>query len=61
MVLVWLAVHDVLLPAFLSLKFLTAKAVLLVAMAGGLLWFMLGRKPRLVSAARHGMRPYPGG
>ncbi|MCX7282094.1 MAG: hypothetical protein NTX21_11290 [Alphaproteobacteria bacterium] len=56
-----MAVHAVLLAAFLSLKFLTAKSVLLMAMAGGLLWLMLGRKPRLVPAARHGMRPYPGG
>ena len=53
--LVWLAVHAVLLAAILSLKFLTAKAVLLMAMAGGLLWLLLGRKPRLALPPPPGM------
>ena len=51
----WLAVHAVLLAAILSLKFLTAKGLLLMAMAGGLLWLMLGRKPRLALPPPPGM------
>ena len=53
--LVWLAVHAVLLAAILSLKFAAAKAVLLMAMAGGLLWLILGRKPRLALPPPPGM------
>lgn len=43
--LVWLAAHALLLGIILSLKFLTAKALLLLAMAGAALWFLAGRKP----------------
>ncbi len=53
--LIWLAAHAALLVLILSLKFLTAKAVLLMAMAGGLLWLMLGRKPRLALPPPPGM------
>jgi hypothetical protein len=45
--LIWLAVHAVLLGLILSLKFLTAKAVALMLMAGALLWFVLGRGRRI--------------
>ena len=46
--LIWLAVHAALLAVILSLKFLTAKAVALMLLAAGLLWFLLGR-PRRIS------------
>lgn len=51
----WLAVHAVLLAVILSLKFAAAKAVLLMAMVGGLLWLMLGRKTRLALPPPPGM------
>jgi hypothetical protein len=44
LVLIWLAVHAVLLGLILSFKFLTAKAVLLMLMAGAALWFLLGKR-----------------
>ena len=55
LVLIWLAVHAVLLGLILSLKFLTAKAALLMLMAGTLLWLVLGRKPRLALPPPRGM------
>jgi uncharacterized membrane protein len=53
--LIWLAVHAALLAVILSLKFLTAKAVLLMLMVGAALWFVLGRKPRLALPPPSGM------
>ena len=53
--LVWLAVHAVLLAAILGLKFLTAKTVLVLAMLGAAVWFLLGRKPRLALPPPPGM------
>ena len=53
--LVWLAVHAALLAVILSLKFLTAKMVALVLMAGAVLWLVLGRKPRLALPPPSGM------
>jgi uncharacterized membrane protein len=46
--LLWLAAHAVLLAAILSLKFLTAKAVALLLLIGAVLWFLAGRRPRMV-------------
>ena len=43
--LVWLAAHVILLGAILGLKFLTAKALRMLAMAGAALWFLARRKP----------------
>ena len=53
--LIWLAVHAVLLAAILGLKFLTAKAVALMLIAGALLWFVLGRGRRVVLPSLPGM------
>jgi hypothetical protein len=53
--LVWLAVHAVLLAAILGLKFLTAKTLLLLAMAGTLAWVVLGRRQRLALPPPPGM------
>jgi hypothetical protein len=47
LVLLWLAVHAVLLAVILSLKFLTAKAVALMLLMAGALWFLLGRDRRI--------------
>ena len=47
LVLLWLAIHAVLLAVILSLKFLTAKALLVLAMAGAALWFAVRRTPGL--------------
>jgi hypothetical protein len=47
LVLLWLAVHAVLLGLILSLKFLTAKAVVLMLLAAGAFWFLLGQKRRI--------------
>jgi len=42
--MIWLAAHAFLLMLVLSLKFLTAKAVVLIVMAATMLWFLVGRK-----------------
>jgi hypothetical protein len=55
LILIWLAVHAVLLGLILSLKFLTAKTVALILMAGALLWLALGRKPRIALPPPRGM------
>ena len=55
LVLIWLVVHVALLAVILSLKFLTAKAVLLIAMAGTLAWFVMGKRRRLVLPPPSGM------
>ncbi len=52
---VWLAVHAALLAVILSLKFLTAKAALLMLMAGAALWFVLGRNRRIALPPPPGM------
>ena len=53
--LLWLAVHAVLLGLILSLKFLTAKAVALMLLAAGVLWFLLGRTRRIALPPPPGM------
>ena len=47
LILLWLAVHAVLLVLILSLKFLTAKTVALMLLTAGVLWFLLGRTRRI--------------
>lgn len=44
--LLWLAAHALVLGLILGVKFLTAKAFLVLAMAGALLWWMAGKQPR---------------
>ena len=44
LVLLWLALHAVLLGLILGVKFLTAKMVALLFLAGTLVWFIVGRK-----------------
>ncbi len=47
--LIWLAAHAVLLAFILSLKFLTAKAAVLILMGAAVFWFMAGsRRPGLL-------------
>jgi hypothetical protein len=46
--LLWLAAHAVFLAALLSLKFLTAKVVALLLLAGGAIWFLANRCRRAV-------------
>jgi dolichyl-phosphate-mannose--protein O-mannosyl transferase len=53
--MLWLAVHAVLLGAILSVKFLTAKAAVLLFMGVALLWFLLGRKSRTALPLPPGM------
>ena len=55
LVMIWLAVHAALLVLILGLKFLTAKTVLLLAMAGAAFWLMTGRKRRPSLPAPSGM------
>lgn len=42
--MIWLAVHAVLLVLILSLKFLTAKTVVLMLLLAGAVFFLLGRR-----------------
>ncbi len=42
--LLWLAAHALLLGLILGAKFLTAKAVALLLLAGTVAWFLLGRR-----------------
>ena len=53
--LLWLAAHALLLGLILSLKFLTAKAVVLLLLAGAACWFLLGRRKPLALPAPPGM------
>ena len=53
--LIWLAVHAALLAVILSLKFLTAKAVLLMLMAGTAVWFLRGKRRHLALPPPPGM------
>jgi len=53
--LIWLAAHAALLVLILSLKFLTAKAVAVMVMAGALLWLVLGRTRRIALPPPPGM------
>ncbi len=55
LVLVWLAIHAAVLAAILGLKFLTAKAVVLLLLLGGALWLVLGRPRRTALPPPHGM------
>jgi hypothetical protein len=51
LVLLWLAAHAALLAVILAVKFLTAKTVLLLLLAGTAVWFLLGRKKTLALPA----------
>ena len=44
--ILWLAAHAFLLGLILSLKFLSAKLLVLLALAGTVLWFAVKRAPR---------------
>jgi hypothetical protein len=44
LVLLWLALHAVLLGLILGVKFLTAKTVALLFLAGTAAWLLFGRK-----------------
>ena len=55
LILLWLALHAVLLGLILGVKFLTAKTVALVFLAGTLVWFILGRKRSPTLPAPPGM------
>jgi hypothetical protein len=44
LLLLWLAAHAVLLGLILGVKFLTAKTVALLFLAGTALWLLMGRK-----------------
>jgi hypothetical protein len=44
LLVLWLAVHAVLLGLILGVKFLTAKTVALLFLAGTVLWLLLRRK-----------------
>ncbi len=48
--LIWLAAHAVLLAVILSLKFLTAKTILLGILLGMAAWFLLRPVRRLLPA-----------
>jgi hypothetical protein len=45
--MIWLAAHALILALILGLKFLAAKTVVLLALAGAVLMFVLKRKPAL--------------
>lgn len=51
LVLLWLAAHAVLLALILSIKFVTAKALMLILLATTAFWFLLGRKKTLALPA----------
>jgi hypothetical protein len=53
--LLWLAAHALLLGLILSLKFLSAKAVALMLLAAGVLWYLLGRTRRIALPPPPGM------
>jgi hypothetical protein len=55
LVLLWLAAHALLLGLILSLKFLTAKTVVLLFLAGAACWFLLGRRKPLALPTASGM------
>ena len=44
LVLLWLAAHAALLALILGVKFVTAKTLVLIFLAGTAFWFLLGRK-----------------
>jgi len=43
----WLAVHAVVLVLILGIKFVTAKTLMLILLAGTAFWFLLGRNKPL--------------
>ncbi|HVW72952.1 MAG TPA: hypothetical protein VHC39_04895 [Rhizomicrobium sp.] len=55
LVVLWLAAHAVLLGLILGVKFLTAKTMALMFLAGTVLWLLLGRKRVLSLPAPPGM------
>jgi hypothetical protein len=52
LVLLWLAVHAFVLALILGIKFVTAKTLMLMLLAGTAFWFLLGRRktPSLLAA-----------
>jgi hypothetical protein len=54
--LLWLAAHAVVLALILSIKFVTARTLVLILLAGTAFWFLLGRKKPLALPA-----PLPAG
>jgi hypothetical protein len=52
LVLLWLAVHAIVLALILGIKFVTAKTLMLLLLAGTAFWFLLGRRktPSLLAA-----------
>ena len=52
LVLSWLAVHAFVLALILGIKFMTAKTLMLMLLAGTAFWFLLGRRktPSLLAA-----------
>jgi hypothetical protein len=44
LLLLWLAAHALLLGLILGVKFLTAKTMLLLFLAGTAAWFLVGRR-----------------
>ena len=54
LVLLWLAAHIVVLALILSIKFVTAKTLVLSMLAATAFWFLLGRKKPLSLPAPRG-------
>ena len=54
LVLLWLAAHAVVLALILSIKFVTAKMLVLILLMGTAFWFLLGRKRPLALPAPPG-------
>ena len=54
LVLLWLAVHAVVLALILGIKFVTAKTLALIFLAGTVVWFLLGRNKPLALPAPPG-------
>jgi len=56
LLVLWLAVHAVLLGLILGVKFLTAKTIALLFLAGTVLWLLMRRKDVPALPAPSGMR-----
>jgi hypothetical protein len=55
LVLLWLAVHAFVLALILGVKFVTAKMLVMIFLAGTVFWFLLGRKKPLSLPAPPGV------
>ena len=55
LILLWLAVHALLLALIFSLKFLSAKTVTLLLLIAAAFWFLSGRKKPAMLPAPLGM------